>query len=130
VTTTPYSTLPGLTSVYLEDSYVLGLEELADTVRLELDVVLLPAHPLYRPPGPGDQYCMRRGTLLFPGARAVRLTRSGAPPAADATGELDYGNIDGFEKLADRTYRLFGEWGHLELESDPPLLRFTDERPH
>lgn len=119
-----YWNISGLEAIYLEDSYVLGLEVESDAVNFDLDVVLRPGHPLYEPPRSGDKYCMHRGRLVFPRPRGVRLERSNLPPATDASGQLDYGNIDGFEIVADRTYHLFGEWGSLQLSSDLPILTF------
>ena len=120
-----YWDISGLEAVYLEDSYVLGLHVTPDAVSFELDVVLRRGHPLYEAPKPGDRYCMQRGTLVFRRPREVRLERSDATPATDASGQLDYGNIDGFEIVAERTYYLFGEWGSLQISSELPVLTFS-----
>jgi hypothetical protein len=60
-----YSELPGLDGVYLEDSFVLGIGETSNQLVFDLDAVLTPSHPSYAPPHPGEQYCYRRGELLF-----------------------------------------------------------------
>jgi hypothetical protein len=41
-------------------------------------------------------------------------TDHGAPPARDATGEIDYGHIEGFE-WKPGCYRLEGSWGFMEV---------------
>lgn len=117
----PYSDLPGLEHVYLEDSYVLDLRIASDSVEFELNAVLTPEHPLYEAPLPHQQYCMRRAALRFPNATVISANRSRAKPAVDAAGEVDYGNIDVFYRRG-TAYHLSGEWGDLELVSDPPLL--------
>jgi hypothetical protein len=42
-------------------------------------------------------------------------------PFRDAGGEIDYGNIDSFE-WQPSFYDLGGDWGHLPIESDEPVV--------
>jgi len=44
-------------------------------------------------------------------------------PYTDATGEVDYGNIDEFY-LADEHYYLSGDWGKLKIKSSPLRWKF------
>lgn len=57
-----YSQFPGLTGVYLEDSYVLGIAEAPGQLTFKLDAVLTPESPAYHPPQPGEQYCCASGS--------------------------------------------------------------------
>jgi hypothetical protein len=110
-----YSVLPGLDGVYLEDSFVLGIGETSDELVFDLDAVLTPSHPSYAPPHPGDQYCYRRGALLFRTDKISWLGRS-QTRFHDESGEEDLGNIDIFTAEGDHYY-LEGDWGSVELES-------------
>lgn len=110
----PYTSRPGLTEIYLEDSYVLAIEARPGQLRFTLEFVLTPRHPDYRPPRQDEQHCYRRGELIFGGVTALRWTGQGSPPARDATGEIDYGNIDTYEWDA-ASDRLTGEWGRIEV---------------
>lgn len=122
---TAYTSLPQLSEFLLEESYVLGIEARPTSVRFALDLVLTPEHPRYADPVPGEQYCFRRGHIDFVGVRRLLWTAQGAPPARDASGELDYGNIDLFN-LTETGYELEGAWGRMELQADD-VLAVLDE---
>ncbi len=62
---TPYWRLGGLEDVYLEDSWVLDIVARPGTVRFDMDFVLRESHGSYHAPTPGEQYCYKRGRLLF-----------------------------------------------------------------
>ena len=110
-----YSELPGLENVYLEDSFVLDIEESSDKLVFELDAVLTPAHPSYAPPRPDEQYCYRRARLQFKTDSVSWLARSQSR-FRDAAGEEDLGNIDVFTADCGH-YHLEGDWGTVEIES-------------
>src|SRR5438093_4099897 len=103
---TAYHALPGLGDYYLEDSYVLGIHLTGEALVFDLEVVLTESHPEYRPPAPGEQYCYRRGRLAFSDPRLLAMVDTKPfRPSTDATGERDFGNIDGLEVEAGR-YRV------------------------
>jgi hypothetical protein len=117
----PYYELPGLDTIYLEDSYVLGVQESETALRFDLDAVLTENHSKYSPPKKDEYYCFLRVTLVFPGLRRVEWVKRTMRPYGDATGEVDYGNIHTF--IWDGTqYDLEGDWGRVRIESDRPLL--------
>jgi hypothetical protein len=55
----------------------------------------------------------------------VILQRGYRPPATDATGEVDDGNIDTFEPVGPETWQLTGDWGIAVLRR--PDVRLTFE---
>ncbi|HUP69041.1 MAG TPA: hypothetical protein VM142_04410 [Acidimicrobiales bacterium] len=112
-----YTSLPQLSGFLLEESYVLDIEARPSSVSFALDLVLTPEHPHYADPAPGEQHCFRRGHIEFLGVRRLLWTAQGAPPARDASGEVDYGNIDSFN-FSDLGYELEGSWGRMELQVD------------
>jgi hypothetical protein len=117
----PYYQLEGLEHVYLEDSYVLDIRTTSTSVEFSLCVVLTEEHRLYRSPLPGEQYCYRSGLLCFSNVERVEWMEKSIVPSTDATGTVDYGNIDEFY-LSDGHYYLSGDWGRLEIKSSPPSL--------
>jgi hypothetical protein len=117
----PYPELPGLEALYLEDSYVLGVRESPSEVRFELEAVLTEDHPSWSPPRPNEQYAYRRVDLVFPNPGQIEWVEKAMTPFQDATGEIDYGNIDSFEWQTD-LYDLHGDWGHIRIESDTPVV--------
>ena len=121
----PYREFPGLHGYYLEDSYVLAIRIAADVIEFELEVVLTPDHPEYRAPSPGEQHCYRRGRLAFANPSGLTFSTAGrVHPAIDAAGERDFGNIDSL-LLRDGKYRAEGDWGTIEVASDPPQMVLT-----
>jgi hypothetical protein len=121
----PYYQLKGLEHVYLEDSYVLGIQINSSSVEFSLSLVLTEQHPLYSPPLPSEQYCYRSGLLRFPDVERVKWLEKLMRPYTDATGTVDYGNIDEFY-LADGHYYLSGDWGKVEIKSSPPSLEIQN----
>ena len=111
-----YTEIGDLAEVYLEDSWVLGVAAEPGVIRFDIDFVLTERHPSYGPPKPDEQYCYRRGSLVFEGVTDVNWTEQGAPPARDSTGEIDYGNIDAMTFENDG-YELRGLWGKMTLSA-------------
>lgn len=117
----PYPELPGLEALYLEDSHVLGVREAPCEVRFELEAVLTEHHLKWSPPKPGEQYAYLRVDLVFPNPRRIEWLEKAMRPITGPSGEVDYGNIDTFEWQT-RFYDLQGEWGHVRIESDAPVV--------
>lgn len=112
----PYTDLPGLAELVLEESYVLGVEAQPGVVGFVMDFVLTSQHPDYRPPAASERECFRRGTLRLVDVTRLEWTAQGAPPAVDATGQIDYGHIDSFE-WHDGQFVLVGDWGRLDARA-------------
>jgi hypothetical protein len=112
----PYTDLPGLSDVYLEDSFVLAVEATPGLLRFTLDVVLTPSHRQYSEPKQDEQNCYARGALLFSEVSHLTWTGQGVPLAVDASGEIDYGGVDLFE-WDGAEYRLAGGWGYIDVEA-------------
>ena len=118
---TKYSQIPGFEHVYLEDSYVLDIIDSVDTLKILLDVVLTESHPNYSPPKKDEQYCFRRGEILFERVQRIKRVSSSIKASYDANGEIDYGNIDTFY-CEGSVYHINGSWGAIEIVSDLPHI--------
>jgi hypothetical protein len=108
-----YETFKTLAEVYLEDSWVLKVDERGDALVFDLEAVLMERHTLYEPPRPGEMYCYRRGLLVVRSPQPILFRRSGNPPTVDPDGEQDYGNIDTFTPVGDESsaWEFTGDWG-------------------
>lgn len=109
-----YSEVPGLEGLYLEDSYVLSIAVEREALVFRLDAVLTPLHPAYGPPAQGEQYCYRRGRLIFDKPRDVARLFGSTVPNIDANGETDLGNIDSMT-VEGGLANLEGEWGAVRV---------------
>lgn len=123
---TDYAEMPGLSGLYLEDSYVLGIAESAGRLRFSMSAVLTPEHPAYRDPLPGEQYCYADGALVFSGVAHTDWLERSTQRYVDATGETDLGNIDSLTS-ADGTYEVAGDWGRVRIRcARPPRFTLRD----
>lgn len=122
-----YYELPGLEQIYLEDSFVLGVEILPGSVRVRLDVVLREGHASYVAPGVDEQYCFRKGVLRFEDVSEVTRRMPTGPPAVDASGDTDYGGIDRYE-VEDSVHRIMGEIGELTVTCGRYVLHLDEGR--
>jgi hypothetical protein len=123
-----YTELPGLENVYLEDSWVLGIAETADSLTFTLEAVLTPEHPRYVTPPPDEQHCYVDAVLTFTGAREIRWLSRSDKVATDATGQPDHGNIDALTHEGDH-YALEGDWGRVEVVTgSPPRFDITSHQ--
>jgi hypothetical protein len=117
-----YPNFPGFESVCLEDSYVLDITVHPTVLSLQLDLLLLPGHPQYGAPLPGDRACFRKATIVFSSVRDLHWTgQSVVKPAIDASGTLDFGSVDSLTRHEDN-YKLLGDWGTILLKSSTPSL--------
>lgn len=125
-----YSRLKELSGVYLEDSYVLDIKEGEGFLLFVLEAVLTPENPEYTVPKPDEQYCYKECELVFEGISRAEWRRRTFREYRDASGEVDYGNIDQFV-VYDDGYQLEGDWGSVRLWSDqtPRLLPRGTSRP-
>jgi hypothetical protein len=117
-----YQDIAQLKSIYLEESFVLGIVAGPGTVEFDMDLVLTAEHPRYTPPPPSETFCFRRALITFDTVESLVWDGQGGLPATDSTGEKDYGNIDTFTWVGNR-YQLVGDWGRIVVHSASPNVR-------
>jgi hypothetical protein len=121
-----YTDIPALAEVYLEGSFVLDIRETADRLAFTLDAVLLPAHPRFHEPRPGEQHCYLDAELVFDDARRIEWVSRTGVRYTDANDEVDLGNIDSLTHDGD-VYEVTGDWGEVHVESGSfPRLQITE----
>jgi hypothetical protein len=113
----PYTDLPGLAEIVLEESYVLDIKAEPGAVTFDMEFALTPQHPAYSPPPSSEIECFRRGTLRLVGVRRLTWTEQGRPPAVDASGEKDWGHVDSFDWDEGR-FVLAGDFGSLDAGAE------------
>jgi hypothetical protein len=109
-----YVEIDALRDVVLEESFVLNLRAEPGSLEFEAEFVLGEKHPDYRVPAADESDCFVRGTLRFRGVRSLNWEDQGAPPATDASGEIDYGHIDDL-RWDDDLFELEGDWGRMRV---------------
>jgi hypothetical protein len=114
-----------LTHVYLEDSWILDVTPTEYALQFVIEAVLTPVHAEYQPAKPGEQHCYREGILVVSSTRPISFEGSGAPPARDASGQFDYGNIDTFTGVdldGTAAWELTGDWGRAIVKQPTVVL--------
>ena len=106
----------GFKDIYLEDSFVLNFSESGRQVSFTMEIVLTEKHPMYFPPQKDEQYCYKRGKIVFQGLKTVKWLTKNIRPFTDADNNEDYGNIDSF-RLTSEGYHLSGDWGEVIINS-------------
>lgn len=112
-----YFEIDDLEDLYLEDSFVLNITEKADELKFEVDFVLTENHPLYSLPAATEQYCYKKGVLLFMGVSLAIWEDRSRKHFVDKNCEVDYGNIDCFN-FSGKIFKLSGDWGAINFEAD------------
>ena len=118
---TDYPHWPGFEGVALEGSYALDIEAHPGTLVLRLDLLLLPGHPAWEPPKPGDRACFKTATLKFSTVRSLHWVGMGIRQAVDPSGTADFGSVDSLTRTGHR-YQIEGDWGQIAVEADVPSL--------
>ena len=107
--------------------FVLEILEAPSAVKFRLEAVLTEAHPLYRDPRPGEQYCYADGWLVLTGASRIEWIRRFEQRYIDANGEEDLGNIDYLEQEHDH-WLVGGDWGEVRIFGQVvPELSLNDD---
>ncbi len=118
-----YEKFNGFENIFLEDSFVLEITEKSNEIKFLMELVLAQTHPMYSKPKPNEIYCYKKAELLFPNAKEINWIEKTLMPSKDATGEIDYGNIDELY-LENGIYCIWGDFGHLELKSSEPQIKY------
>lgn len=118
-----YYKFPSFENTFLEDSYVLNFKVIPLIISMEMEIVLTENHFLYQKPLPNEMYCYHKGLITFSNVQSIKWEDIIKHPSKDATGEVDYGNIDEFI-LINGIYKITGELGNIEIISDTPKLEF------
>ncbi|WP_222718992.1 hypothetical protein [Actinokineospora xionganensis] len=125
MTMTNYTDVAALSGVYLEDSYILAIDDTPGALRFKGEFVLIEHHPAYRAPTPGEQYCYADGWLVIPNTTRVEWNRRSTQHFTDAAGEEDLGNIDYLHRVDDH-WLIGGDWGEVRAyTTDDPRLVLT-----
>jgi hypothetical protein len=121
---TDWRRLREFAAVDLSRSFLLSWAVELDTLLLDTDLFLEPAHPFYERPRPNEKVCIRPATIEFPFCESVEA--EGVPAdaeLADKAGRLGHGAIAGFRRLSDGRYEISGEFGAVLIRAERPILK-------
>jgi hypothetical protein len=104
----------------LEDSLLLDVRE-GDSIQFTVDAALTEAHPLAKE-GSG----WRKILIVFPNVRSLHWIEKDMRPYVELDGSINYGDVHYFLVEGNKSH-LGGEWGDVEIVSDPPEVREIEE---
>lgn len=108
-------------NIYLEDSFVLSIEETKRCLSFVVEVVLNEGHALYTQPRKDENYCYKKAIIVFRELKRVEWLVKQDNVYVDKNDSHDYGNIDNF-MLGQNRYYLVGDWGEVMIYSAAPTL--------
>lgn len=112
--------------VSLESSWVLDIRLTARNFAVQLEMALLPDHPIYSGVVPGEAHCYRRGWLIYEGVREFHFERGIDEPVLDPDGTEDWGNLY-TSTASDGRLHLETNLGTISLACSGPIsTRFDD----
>jgi len=111
-------------NVLVEDTFVLAWQRSANCLVFDVIVSLLPTHPNYESPKPGEWACYKKGNLRFSAVTNVNglLSPEDTANTTDPDGSVDYGTIDLLERQRDGRFRLVGDFGDVLVDADDVSL--------
>jgi len=76
-----------------------------------------------------DMYVWQCGdaTLVFPNSSTVLWLMDTRKPNIDSDGSVDYGEFRWLNREGSGNFRLYGEFGEIEIGSDPPFMKYADD---
>lgn len=103
-------------NIYLEDSFVLKIQESSNELSFTLEIVLTEKHPFYVKPINDEPYCYKLGKISFKNCKSIKWLNRNFHPYLDSGGNIDYGNIDCLMSFG-KKYYLEGDWGKVEINA-------------
>lgn len=119
-----YTEIQQFADLFFEDSYVLDIIEIDNSLTFVLDLVLCPGHQAYTQPKPGEAHCYKLAKMIFLSTHQVIWQKREFNRFADKSGEEDIGNIDAFD-FDGTFYNLEGDWGRVSISCDLVSVAFS-----
>lgn len=112
-------------AVDLTKSFVLSWDTESESLIIDLDLCLCPDHAFYEKPRPAEKACYRPALLEFPYCSKLKAkgANQGSRTVAEVVMELRHGVIEGLRRIGEGHYEIMGDFGHVEVEAQRPLLR-------
>lgn len=121
--TTDWRQLREFADVDLERSFVLSWHVEAETLVVDIDLLLMPAHAFYEQPRPAEKVCIRPACIQFPFCEALGPDGGAGANIAEIAERLGHGAISSFRRREDGRYEIGGEFGTVFVDAERPLLK-------
>ena len=110
--------------VDLTKSFILSWHIEVETLMIDVDLFLQPAHPFYEKPRPKERVCIRPAIVEFPFCVSIKSDRgSNEGNLEQIVADLEVGAIEGLRRFSDGPYEIRGEFGTVRIDAERPILR-------
>lgn len=123
-----YALLDGLEHVDLEHSRIADIAAAPTAVTIHLDVALLPEHPDFTTPRPGEEFDYRGARLTFDEVTDLTWTGQQHATGLNAYGEPVLGQVHTF-RHGRGTFEITGEFGALTVRAFDCRLALLESVP-
>ncbi len=125
---TDWKELREFNAVDLTKSFVLSWYTRSESLLIDLDLFLCPDHAFYEKPRPAEKACIRPALLEFPCCSGITsgTDAENGQSISDIAATLANGAIGGLRRIGEGCYEITGEFGHVEIDAERPLLWLQD----
>ena len=110
--------------VDLANSYVLSWSAEDESIRIDVDLRIMPGHSFYEKPRPAEKVCIRAATIEFPDCESLSSEgRSVSGGFDEFLKSLRTGGIRDLTRRHEGPYELSGDFGTVTIQSDRPIVR-------
>ena len=110
--------------VDLSKSFILSWHIEVETLMVDVDLYLQPAHPFYEKPRPREKICIRPALIAFPFCVSVQPDRGVAEGTLEViVTQQGIGAIEGLRRFSDGPYEIRGDFGMVRIDAERPILR-------
>ena len=110
--------------VDLTKSFILSWHIEVETLMIDVDLYLEPAHPFYEKPRPKEKVCIRPAIIEFPYCVSIRPDHGANEVTLKAiVAGLEIGAIEGLRRFSDGPFEIRGDFGMVRIEAERPILR-------
>jgi len=126
---TDWRKMLAFSGVDLENSRVARWYHSDAALVIEVEGLLLPAHPSYEKPIPGSFACYKPARLVFPFPQEVvgLLAMSESRLRSDLDGPEDFGTVGGLNIEVGDRYRVSGAFGEVSISSMAVRFEVTSQ---
>lgn len=125
--TTDWTELREFKGTDLPKSFVLSWGMEAESLIIDVDLLLTPEHVFYEIPRPAEKACFRPALIEFPWCtRVANHDDSKAQSVMDALESLGIGRIDGLRRTGEGRYELTGQFGIIDILAERPMVRLKN----
>ena len=121
----PKEEYPELRGIMFDDSFVLGWNLSEQKFCIDIELSIWPESEFYTKPVNQEYTCYKKAQLVFKEFESLTglLEQTDTMRSTDATGEVDYGNIDYFG-VEGKNFRLTGAFGDVTISNADLEIRW------